>query len=70
MTLIIFLLLIVTLAAVFSVQNAAPVAIVFLFWSFEASLAIVFFISVLGGAAAASVVYYLVRLKRRLKSRY
>lgn len=70
MTLIIFLLLIVTLAAVFSVQNAAPVAIVFLFWSFEASLAIVFFISVLGGAAAASVVYYLVHLKRRLKSRY
>jgi uncharacterized integral membrane protein len=70
MTLIIFLLLVLTLTAIFSVQNAAPVAIVFLFWSFEASLAIVFFISVLGGAVVASVIYYLVHLKRRLKSRY
>jgi uncharacterized integral membrane protein len=70
LTVLILFLLILTLAAVFAVQNAAPVAIVFLFWSFEASLAIVVFIFVLGGAAAVATGYYLVHLKRRLKNRY
>jgi uncharacterized integral membrane protein len=69
-TVIIFLLLMITLAAIFSVQNAAPVAISFLFWSFEASLAIVVFISVLGGAAALASGYYYVHLRRRLKNRF
>jgi uncharacterized integral membrane protein len=35
--------------SVFSVQNAIPVVISFLFWKFEASLAIVLFLSVLAG---------------------
>jgi uncharacterized integral membrane protein len=34
---------------VFSVQNAIPVVISFFFWKFEASLAIVLFLSVLAG---------------------
>jgi len=70
MILLVFFLLIVTLAAIFSVQNAMPVAIVFLFWRLEASLAIVVFISMLGGVAAAASGYYFVRLKRRFRNRY
>jgi putative membrane protein len=38
-----------SVAAVFSVQNAEPVAVSFLSWHFEASLAIVIALSVLGG---------------------
>ncbi|OPY66178.1 MAG: hypothetical protein A4E63_02643 [Syntrophorhabdus sp. PtaU1.Bin050] len=43
------ILFIVLLVALFSVQNAAPVAISFLFWKFQASLAIVIFLCVLAG---------------------
>ena len=46
---LIVVLLIIALAAVFSFQNAVPVVISFLFWKFEASLAIVLFLSVLAG---------------------
>lgn len=45
----IFIMIIVTLVAIFSVQNAEPVTISFLYWKFEASLAIVVFLSVLCG---------------------
>jgi uncharacterized integral membrane protein len=45
----IIVLIIITVVTVFSVQNAIPVAISFLFWKFEASLAIVLFLSVLAG---------------------
>jgi len=52
------LLSIVALVTIFSVQNAAPVAVSFLFWRFEASLAIVIFLSVLTGILIA-VIYSL-----------
>lgn len=44
MATIILLLIIVAVVAIFSVQNAMPVAITFLFWKFETSLAIVIFL--------------------------
>jgi uncharacterized integral membrane protein len=47
----IIVLIIVAVVTVFSVQNAIPVAISFLFWKFEASLAIVLFLCVLSGVA-------------------
>jgi uncharacterized integral membrane protein len=57
--LLIFALIIITLVTVFSVQNAIPVVISFLFWKFEASLAIILFLSVLAfvviGVSAASL---------------
>lgn len=43
-----FILLII-IVVVFSVQNAAPVAISFFFWRFEASLALVIFLSAFVG---------------------
>lgn len=49
MTTLIIVLIIVAIVTVFSVQNAIPVVISFLFWNFEASLAIVLFLCVLSG---------------------
>lgn len=46
---LIIVLIIITAVTVFSVQNAIPVVISFLFWKFEASLAIVLFLAVLAG---------------------
>ncbi len=46
-------LAIVALVTIFSVQNASPIVVSFLFWQFEASLAIVIFLSVLSGILIA-----------------
>lgn len=55
MTLIVLLLGIVAVVTIFSVQNASPVAVSFLFWRFDASLAIVIFLSVLSGIFMAVI---------------
>ncbi len=52
---IVLLLVIVALVTIFSVQNASPVAVSLLFWRFEASLAIVIFLSVLTGIVMAAL---------------
>ncbi len=67
MATIIVLLIIVFFIAVFSIQNAMPVGITFFFWKFEASLAIVIFLSVLGGMIAGAIVLSLLRLKFHTK---
>jgi uncharacterized integral membrane protein len=59
----IILLLVVVIVAVFSVQNAAPVAITFLFWKFEASLAIVLFLTVIAGIIAGILIVMLFKMK-------
>lgn len=53
----IFAIMLVALVAIFSVQNALPVSIAFLAWKFQASLAIVIFISALSGAAITSIMF-------------
>ena len=67
MATIILLLIIVAVVAIFSVQNAMPVAITFLFWKFEASLAIVIFLSVLAGIIAGAIIVSLLRIKPSVK---
>lgn len=57
------ILIIIALVAVFSVQNADPVKFTFLFWKFEASLAIVIFLSVLTGLIAGIIITFLLRVK-------
>jgi uncharacterized integral membrane protein len=54
----IILIVLVVLAGVvlFSVQNAKPVMVAFLFWNFEASLAMVILTSVVAGAFMAGIV--------------
>ena len=66
-TIVIFLLFLM-LVAVFSVQNAFPVTITFFFWRFEASIAIVIFLSVLCGLVAGGVLMTVLRTKKPLKS--
>jgi uncharacterized integral membrane protein len=56
MNMLFVVLIMLAVVAVFSVQNAQPVAIKFLFWGTEASLAIVIIASVALGALLASVV--------------
>lgn len=63
MATIILLLVILTVVAIFSVQNAIPVTITLFFWKFEASLAIVIFLSVLFGMIAGAIIISLVRFK-------
>jgi uncharacterized integral membrane protein len=46
---LIIVLITIAVVTVFSIQNAIPVVISFLFWKFAASLAIVLFLSVLAG---------------------
>lgn len=67
MATIIILLIVLFLVAVFSVQNAVPVAITFFFWRFEASLAIVIFLSVLCGMTAGAIIISLIRGKSSAK---
>ena len=67
MATIIILLIVVFLVAVFSVQNAVPVAITFFLWRFEASLAIVMFLSVLSGMIAGAIITLLIRGKSSVK---
>ncbi|RJP50765.1 MAG: LapA family protein [Anaerolineaceae bacterium] len=63
MSTLIIVLIIVAVVTVFSVQNAIPVAILFLFWKFEASLAIVLFLCVLTGVAIGIIGVSLFRKK-------
>jgi len=60
---LIFALIIITVVTVFSVQNAIPVVISFVFWKFEASLAIILFLSVLAGVVIGVIGASLFRMK-------
>jgi uncharacterized integral membrane protein len=68
MSVLVLALLIIVVVAVFSAQNALPVSIVFLFWKFQASLAIVIFLSVLTGVVIASIVFLWLRIRRTGKT--
>lgn len=61
-------LIIMVLVAIFSVQNAIPVAITFFFWKFEASLAIVIFLSVLTGLVTGVIIAFFFRTKPSKKT--
>ncbi len=66
-----FLLIIVIIIVVtaFSAQNAAPVAVSFLTWHFEASLALVIVLSLLSGMAMGMMLLSWLRLRRSLRTR-
>jgi uncharacterized integral membrane protein len=63
MAIVILLLIVMSVVAVFSIQNALPVAITFFYWKFEASLAIIVFLSVLCGMIAGAIILSLLRMK-------
>ncbi len=66
---IVFILLFVIIVAVatFSVQNAAPVAVSFLSWHFEASLALVIVLSLLVGLVVGMALLSLAQLRRSMR---
>ncbi|MEW6002880.1 MAG: LapA family protein [Nitrospirota bacterium] len=64
---IVFVLIIITVVTIFSVQNATPVMVSFLFWRFEASLAIVIFLSALIGLLTGIAIASMIGLKRFMK---
>jgi putative membrane protein len=67
MLIIVLLLVIIILVSVFSVQNAVPVTLSFFLWRFEASLAIVIFLSVITGLITGIIIAILVRRKLSVK---
>jgi uncharacterized integral membrane protein len=67
MATIIFMLCIIAILAIFLIQNAIPIEISFLLWSFKASLAIVLFLSVLAGMIVGIVASFLFRFKTSKK---
>lgn len=64
---IVLILIVVAALAIFAIQNATPVAISFLFWKYEASLAIVILLSVLGGVIMTGAFILAVYIQRSAK---
>jgi len=58
-----FAVLIIAIVAIFSVQNAAPVAITVLSWNFHVSLAIVVLFSTLFGMMIGIIVFSVLKRK-------
>jgi uncharacterized integral membrane protein len=63
MGILVFAVLILAGVTIFSVQNASPVAVTFLFWNFQASLAIVIFLSTLIGVIIGAIVFSVLKKK-------
>lgn len=61
---IVLAVIIIAVIAIFSVQNAEPVTITLLFWAFQASLAIVIFLSVLSGILIAALIAISGKIKK------
>lgn len=61
----ILVLIIIALVVAFSVQNAMPVAVSFLAWRFEASLAVVIFLSLIVGVFIGVIIGLSIKSKKR-----
>jgi putative membrane protein len=68
LSLIVFIITL-SVAVIFSVQNAEPVAVSFLSWHFEASLAIVIALSVLGGIIIGMAMLPWIRMRRSARKK-
>jgi uncharacterized integral membrane protein len=66
---LIIVILIIAFVTLFSVQNATPVAISLITWKFEASLAVVVFLSVLAGIFIGSIITSVMVAKRSRRKR-
>lgn len=64
MSIVMLALIIILIVAIFSIQNSTPVALSFLFWKFEASLAVVIFLSALTGVIIGAIIVFVIRIKR------
>jgi uncharacterized integral membrane protein len=57
------------MVVLFSVQNSSPVAVSILAWRFEASLAIVIALSVLGGMITGMTILSWIRMRRSMRKK-
>jgi uncharacterized integral membrane protein len=64
---IVLVLIIIILIAAFALQNATPVAVAFLLWKFEASVAVLIFLCALAGVIVGIILAVI--LKSKLSSR-
>ncbi|HVN22356.1 MAG TPA: LapA family protein [Syntrophorhabdales bacterium] len=67
MFILIFAVLIVAAAVIFSYQNSAVVTLSFVIWNFTASLAIVVFLAVLAGMVIMGLLWSFTSLKKSMK---
>jgi uncharacterized integral membrane protein len=65
----ILLVIVIVIVALFSVQNAIPVAISFLNWRFDASLAVIAMLFFLAGMIAGMVVLFWTRMRRTARKK-
>lgn len=65
MRFLVLIICIVILVAIFSTQNSLPVSVSFLAWKFQASLAIVVFLSVVSGIVIGALSSFFIRLSKK-----
>ena len=65
----ILLVILIAVAVIFSVQNASPVALSFLAWHFEASLAVVVLLTLVIGMILGMAILSLSRLMRSMRKK-
>jgi len=65
----ILLVILIAVAVIFSVQNASPVALSFLTWHFEASLAVVVLLTLVIGMILGMAILSLSRLMRSMRKK-
>jgi uncharacterized integral membrane protein len=68
MRFLILIACIVIVVAVFSTQNSQPVSVSFFAWTFQASLAIVVFLSVICGLVLGVLASFLLRMTKKRKT--
>ena len=66
---VILLVIVIIVAVIFSVQNASPVALSFLAWHFESSLAIVILLTLVVGMILGMAILSLSRLMRSMRKK-
>ena len=66
---LVLVIIIVAVVAVFSLQNATPVSVMFLAWHFEASLAIIILLSVLTGLISGMIILLSIRFVRSARKK-
>ncbi len=70
MAAVILVIIVVVIVALFSVQNALPVAISFLAWHFDASLAIIALLFFLAGMITGMGMLFWIQLRRKAKNKH
>lgn len=66
---VVLVVIVIACVAAFSIQNALPVAVSFLFWHFEASLAIIILLSFLIGMFVGMAVLSWIRIRRSARKK-